>query len=81
MLAFSGEEIYHFCFVFTLYSRANLKDKPPRVRSYSEGRFNGGFLRYDLEGLYLEGACTWRGLFSEFYGIFSRQGETWSSKT
>ena len=24
-LACSGEEIYHFCFVFTLYSRANFK--------------------------------------------------------
>ena len=43
MLACSGEEIYHFCFVFTLYSRANFKDKPPRVRLYSEGRFNRGF--------------------------------------
>ena len=81
MLAFSGEEIYHFCFVFTLYSRENFKDKLPRVRLYSEGRFNGGFLRYDLRGLIFGGACTWRGLFSEFYGIFSRQGETWSSKT
>ena len=82
MLAFSGEEIYHFCFVFTLYSRANFKDKLPRVRLYSEGRFNGGFfLRYDLGGLIFGGAYTWRGLFSEFYGIFSRQGETWSSKT
>ena len=81
MLACCGEEIYHFCFVFTLYSRANFKDKPPRVRLYSEGRFNGGLLRYDLRGLIFGGACTWRGLFPEFYGIFSRQGETWSSKT
>ena len=56
MLAFSGEEIYHFCFVFTLYSRANFKDKPPRVRLFSEGRFNGGFLRYDLGGLIFGGA-------------------------
>ena len=81
MLAFIGEEIYHFCFVFTLYSRANFKDKPPRVRLYSEGDLTEGFLRYDLGGLIFGGACTWRGLFSEFYGIFSRQGETWSSKT
>ena len=56
MLACSGEEIYHFCFVFTLYSRANFKDKPPRVRLFSEGRFNGGFLRYDLGGLIFGGA-------------------------
>ena len=27
------------------------------------------FLRYDFGGLILGGACTWQGLFSEFYGI------------
>ena len=33
-----------------------------------EGRFNGGFLRYEFGGLIFGGAYTWRGLFSEFYG-------------
>ena len=33
-----------------------------------EGRFNGGFLRYQFGGLTFGGAYTWRGLFSEFYG-------------
>ena len=28
-----------------------------------------GFLRYDFEGLIFGGAYTWRGLFSEFYGM------------
>ena len=28
-----------------------------------------GFLRYRFGGLIFGGACTWRGLFSEFYGI------------
>ena len=28
-----------------------------------------GFLRYRLGGLIFAGAYTWRGLFSEFYGI------------
>ena len=79
MLAFSGEEIYHFCFVFTLYSRENFKDK--WCAYIRRGDLTEGFLRYDLGGLIFGGACTWRGLFSEFYGIFSRQGETWSSKT
>ena len=27
------------------------------------------FLRYEFEGLIFGGAYTWRGLFSEFYGI------------
>ena len=31
---------------------------------YLEGRFNGGFF-----ALLVWGAYTWRGLFSEFYGI------------
>ena len=34
-----------------------------------EGRFNGGFLRYEFGGLLFGGADTWRGLFSQFYGI------------
>ena len=28
-----------------------------------------GFLRYQFGGFIFGGACTWRGLFSEFYGI------------
>ena len=28
-----------------------------------------GFLRYNFGGLIFGGAYTWRGLFSEFYGI------------
>ena len=30
-----------------------------------------GFLRYEFGGLIFGGAYTWRGLFSEFYGICS----------
>ena len=36
---------------------------------YLEGRFNGGFFAYRIAGLIFGGAYTWRGLFSEFYGI------------
>ena len=53
---------------FTLYLRAISKYKPPGGL-YLEGRFNGGFLRYRFGGLIFGGAYTWRGLFSEFYGI------------
>ena len=31
-----------------------------------------GFLRYEFGGLIFGGAYTWRGLFSEFYGIQCR---------
>ena len=35
------------------------------------GDLTEGFLRYKFEGLLIGGgAYTWRGLFSEFYGIF-----------
>ena len=34
-----------------------------------EGRFNGGFFPLRDRGLIFGGAYTWRGLFSEFYGI------------
>ena len=33
-----------------------------------------GFLRYDFGGLIFTGAYTWRGLFSEFYGMLNRSG-------
>ena len=35
------------------------------------GTINGGFLRYEFRGLIFGGAYAWRGLFSEFYGMFS----------
>ena len=35
---------------------------------YLEGRFNRGFFALWVSGLIFEGAYTWKGLFSEFYG-------------
>ena len=68
-LAGSGKEIYHFCFVLTLYSRANFKYKPPGGAYIRRGNLTVDFLRYDFGGLIFGGAYTWRGLFSEFYGM------------
>ena len=36
---------------------------------YLEGRFIRSFLRYEFGGLIFGGAYTWRGLFSESYGM------------
>ena len=33
------------------------------------GDLTEGFLRYEFGGLIFGGAYTWRGLFSEFYGM------------
>ena len=46
---------------FTLHLRAISKYKPPGKAYIWRGNLTEGFLRY--------GAYTWRGLFSEFYGI------------
>ena len=53
---------------FTLYLRAISKCK---LRGAYIWRcdLTEGFLRYDFGGLIFGGAYTWRGLFSEFYGI------------
>ena len=69
-LTCSGKEIYHFCFVL-LCIRGQIPSTNPPGGLYSEGRFNGGFLRYDFGGLIFGGAYTWRGFFPEFYGIVS----------
>ena len=53
-----------FYFVF----EGKFQVQAPPGGLYSEGRFNGGFLRYDFGGLIFGEAYTWRGLFSEFYG-------------
>ena len=49
-LTCSGKEIYHFCFVL-LCIRGQIPSTNPPGGLYSEGRFNGGFLRYDFGGL------------------------------
>ena len=50
---------------FTLYLRAIFKYKPPWDLCL-EGRFNGGFLRYEFR------AYSWRGLFSGGINFFGR---------
>ena len=58
-----------FYFVFERNFQVQTPGGPGGGGLYLEGRFNGGFLRYECVWLIFGGACTWRGLFSEFYGI------------
>ena len=37
------------------------------------GDLTEGFLRYEFGGLIFGGGHTWRGLFSQFYGILSKK--------
>ena len=54
-----------FYFVF----EGNFQVQAPGRGLYLEGRFKGGFFALRVWGLIFGGAYTWRGLFSEFYGI------------
>ena len=70
-LPYKWKEIYRSCLVLLCIWGQFPTTSPPRGL-YFGGRFNGrqdGFLRYEFGGLIFEGAYTWRGLFSEFYGI------------
>ena len=54
-----------FYFVF----EGNFRVQAPRGAYIWRGDLTEGFLRYEVGGLIFGGAFTWRGLFSEFYGI------------
>ena len=54
-----------FCFV----SEGNFQVQAPGGDYIRRGDLTEGFLRYEFGGLIFGGAYTWRGLFSEFYGI------------
>ena len=54
-----------FYFVF----KGNFPSTSPRGAYIWRGDLTEGFLRYRFWGLIIGGAYTWRGLFSEFYGI------------
>ena len=60
-----------FLLCFILYLRALSKYKPPGAY-IRRGDLTEGFLRYEFGGLIFGGAYTWRGLFSEFYGILTK---------
>ena len=57
-----------FYFVF----EGNFPSTSPRVAYIWRGDLTEGFLRYRFGGFIFGGAYTWRGLFSEFYGIAIR---------
>ena len=64
---FTTFALFYFAF------EGNFPSTSPPWGLYLEGRFNGGFSPYEFGGLISGGAYTWRGLFSEFYGICSKK--------
>ena len=57
-----------FYFVF----EGKFQEQALRGAYIRRGDLTEGFLRYDFGRLIFGGASTWRGLFSEFYGILKR---------
>ena len=51
------------------FFKGNFQVPAPRGAYIRRGDLTEGFLRYEFGGLIFGGAYTWRGLFSEFYGI------------
>ena len=70
----SGEEIYHFRFVLHCI-RGQIPSTSPQGAYIRRGDLTEGFLLHNFGGLIFGGAYTWRGLFSEFYGITVRKLE------
>ena len=60
---FTGFALFYFVF------EGNFRSTSPRGAYIWRGHLTDGFLRYRFGGLIFGGAYTWRGLFSEFYGI------------
>ena len=54
-----------FCFVF----EGNFQVQAPGRAYIRRGDLTEGILPYEFGGLIFGGAYTWRGLFSEFYGM------------
>ena len=60
---FTGFALLSFAF------QGNFQVQAPRGAYIWKGDLTEGLLRYRFGGLIFGGAYSWRGLFSEFYGI------------
>ena len=61
--------------LFYLVFQFNIPSTSPRGAYIWKGDLTEGFLRNRFGGLIFGGAYTWRGLFSEFYGIWLRPSQ------
>ena len=64
--SWEGNLPFLLCFYFVFEGKFQVQAPLPRGGLYSEGRFNGGFLRYDFWGHVFGGAYTWRAYFRNF---------------
>ena len=64
-----GSKFIVFALLYFVFE-GNFPSTSPRGAYIWRGDLTEGFLRYEFGGLIFGGAYTWRGLFSEFYGMF-----------
>ena len=69
-----GSKFTDFVLFFFVFE-GNFPSTSRRGAYIWRGDFTEGFLRYPFGGLIFGGACTWKGLFSEFYGICKKARE------
>ena len=65
-----GSKFNVFALFYCVFE-GNFPSTVPQGAYIWRGDLTEGFLRYRIGGLIFGGAYTWRGLFSEFYGIQS----------
>ena len=61
--------------LFYIVFEGKFQVQAPQGAYIRRGDLTKGFLRHNFGGLIFGGAYTWRGLFSEFYGITVRKLE------
>ena len=61
--------LYSFCFLL-FWVWGHFLSRSPRGVVFGGAIYQRVFLHYKFGGLIFGGACTWRGLFSKFYGTF-----------
>ena len=69
-----GSEFTVFALFYFVFE-GNFPSTSPRGAYIWRGDLTEGFLRYRFGGLIFGGAYTWRGLFSEFYGITEKRSK------
>ena len=65
-----GSKFTVFALIYFVFE-GNFPSTSPRGAYIWRDDLTEGFLRYRFGGLVFGGAYTWRGLFSEFYGIYA----------
>ena len=63
-----GRKLTIFSLFYVVFE-GNFPSTSPLGAYIWRGDLTEGFLHYRFGGLIFGGACTWRGLFLEFYGI------------